>query len=99
VTYNTAFSQVPTFALLLSGFNLNVNGTAAVGYDISYGVVTKSGAQFNISNSGNAADILELNFRWVATVGEHLQLFPISYTLLNIFRFAPEKSLSTTATW
>ena len=88
VPYNTAFSQAPTFALLLSGFNLKANGTNTVGYDISYGVVTKSSAQFSISNTGNAVDIVELQFRWVATVGEHLQLFPISYTFTEYISFA-----------
>ena len=62
---------------------MNVGNPLVVGYDIIYGVVTTSMAQFNIFSSGNPAYILELNFRWVATVGEHLQLFPISSTSAN----------------
>ena len=44
VTYNTIFSQVPTFAVLLSGFNLNLDDTNSAGYDINYGDITTSGA-------------------------------------------------------
>jgi hypothetical protein len=37
-----------------------------------------TGVQFNLT--GSPANILALHFRWVATVGEHLQLFPITQT-------------------
>lgn len=83
MTYNNVFSQVPTFALLLSGFHSTVAVPDALGYDINYGDITTSGAQFNITNSGNALFILELNFRWVAAIGEHLQLFPIICTFAS----------------
>lgn len=44
VTYNTYFSNMPTFAVLLSGFNFNVSGNDNAGYDIAYGAITTSGA-------------------------------------------------------
>ena len=83
VPYNTDFSQVPTFALLLTGFNFDLDGQKRAGFEINYGAITKSYAEFNINNSRNAANIAELNFRWVATVGEHLQLIPISHTFMS----------------
>lgn len=65
--------------MLLSGFNLNIGTGQGAGYDIVYGTISNTGAQFNLT--GSPTNILELHFRWVATVGEHLQLFPITQTL------------------
>lgn len=77
VNFNVFFPIKPTFALLLRGFGFG-GETTHYGYDIEAGTLTSVSAQFSITNSSNAAFISALKFRWVASVGEHLQFFPVS---------------------
>ena len=98
VSFNTIFQQVPTFALLLSGFDFNVADGFRASYSIGY-YVDKTYASYSVMAYADT-DILNLKFRWVATLGEHLQLFPISYTFvavisiyLSIYLYSAQTSL------
>lgn len=77
VTYNVAFSTRPTFALLLHGISFQI-GTYLHGYYAVPGTLTSVNAQFSISYSGNAYSLYRVKFRWVASQGEHLQLFTMT---------------------
>lgn len=44
VTYNTAFTDSPTFALLLSGLGASIDSVFSLGYSITYDSVSLAGA-------------------------------------------------------
>lgn len=88
VSFNTIFQQVPTFALLLSGFDFNVADGFRASYSIGY-YVDKTYASYSVMAYADT-DILNLKFRWVATLGEHLQLFPVQHTFLRQLAFYVE---------
>lgn len=83
INFNVAFPSVPQFGLLLNGFDVLIQGFI-YGYDIDAGTLTSANAQFSFTNYsyntmlGQTTVINSLKHRWVACLGEHLQIFPIN---------------------
>ena len=86
VNFNYVFPSTPQFGLLLSSFEIQV-GAPIYGFDVDAGTLTSVSAQFSMVNTTynamSGTTINSLKYRWVACLGEHLQIFPI-------FVIAPE---------
>lgn len=69
VTYTVVFTDNPTFAPLVSGLGASIDATLTLGYTLTYGTITSTGAQSTVAPIENYARILDLRFRWVAAQG------------------------------
>lgn len=89
VTFNAIFTVTPRFALLLHGFKIySAYDVYLIGYDVEPDQISKASAQFHVSNLNHSETIKVLKFRWVASQGDDLQLFPVScvFTSRNSIR-------------
>ena len=79
-TYTSAFSVAPSFAVLLSSVHIKWYPELS-GFTCTYGTPGTTSTNFLVEKDTYNGLLLGITLRWVAPVGEAVQIFPIEVTL------------------